>query len=286
MGNWNVTNGVINQFKVLDLVTLTGSSSVIGRAITLHAATDDCVNVPSSASRLALCVIGVAKPAVTGWTNTAANGNSGVTRAVCNLQQIGTSGVSGKVLLSTTGSATQVTAMVNGISGKHGFHIHEFGDLSAADGSSAGNHFDPLATGNHSIPGATPNHHVGDMGNLFHYNGTSTAYYSYTFNSLITLIGANNVIGHAIVVHSAPDNCSQPSGAAGSRVAWCVIGVANSTAYASATIIPADQTVVSSQDFSQCLAADDDSSDSGVAFLTGNTTLMVLLLALVALFMN
>ena len=49
--------------------------------------------------------------------------------------------------------------------GWHAAHIHEKGDCSAEDGSSAGGHFNP-ATKNHGSPHA-PEHHAGDLGNLW-----------------------------------------------------------------------------------------------------------------------
>jgi hypothetical protein len=47
----------------LDLITLTGGLSVIGRTVVLHLTIDDCVNVASASSRIAHCVIGIGNPA-------------------------------------------------------------------------------------------------------------------------------------------------------------------------------------------------------------------------------
>src|SRR4051812_33266788 len=48
--------------------------------------------------------------------------------------------------------------------GKHGFHIHDKGDLSAPDLTSAGGHFNPEGH-KHGAPDAEM-HHAGDLGNL------------------------------------------------------------------------------------------------------------------------
>ena len=48
---------------------------------------------------------------------------------------------------------------------KHGFHIHEFGDCTAPDASSAGSHYDPAATKHHGMPNDKMSH-AGDMGNI------------------------------------------------------------------------------------------------------------------------
>ena len=58
-----------------------------------------------------------------------------------------------------------MTGEVTGLKpGKHGFHIHMFGDLRAADGMSAGGHYNP-----HGHPHGGPEskeHHEGDLGNI------------------------------------------------------------------------------------------------------------------------
>src|SRR4051812_30029994 len=52
--------------------------------------------------------------------------------------------VSGTVTFTPGADGVQVHAELVGLTpGKHGFHIHEFGDCSAADASSAGGHFNP-----------------------------------------------------------------------------------------------------------------------------------------------
>src|SRR5512144_3309844 len=76
------------------------------------------------------------------------------------------SNVSGKVIFTQLPSGeTRVEANVqNATPGKHGFHIHEKGDCSAADATSAGGHFN--AAGNpHAAPDDVKRHN-GDFGNL------------------------------------------------------------------------------------------------------------------------
>src|SRR5438067_13017177 len=52
--------------------------------------------------------------------------------------------VSGTVTFTPVADGVQVHAEIAGLtSGKHGFHVHEFGDCSAADASSAGAHVNP-----------------------------------------------------------------------------------------------------------------------------------------------
>src|SRR5215211_8873948 len=72
--------------------------------------------------------------------------------------------VTGTVTFTPVTDGVQVHAEIAGLTpGKHGFHIHEFGDCSAADASSAGAHFNPT-----NQPHAGPDtgaRHEGDMGN-------------------------------------------------------------------------------------------------------------------------
>jgi Cu-Zn family superoxide dismutase len=107
--------------------------------------------------------------------------------------------------------------------GEHGFHIHEYGDCSAGDATSAGGHYAPRGMP-HGAP-ADSLRHIGDLGNIeADANGTATINFS---DSIIRLNGKHAIVGHALVVHGGSDDLeSQPSGDAGSRVACGVIGVA------------------------------------------------------------
>lgn len=103
-------------------------------------------------------------------------------------------------------------------SSTHGFHIHEFGDCSAPDASSAGDHFNPTEDP-HGLPPA-PNRHAGDLGNVTaDAAGTVMLRRTYT----IPLEGDQSVIGKAIIVHAGADRGVQPSGDSGDRLACGVI---------------------------------------------------------------
>ena len=108
--------------------------------------------------------------------------------------------------------------------GDHGFHVHQYGDVSAADGTSAGGHFNPQ-----SQPHAGPDdahRHVGDLGNITA-NENGVAEISFIDNEL-SMEGKNSILGRGLIVHAdADDLTSQPTGAAGPRVGMAVIGVAN-----------------------------------------------------------
>jgi superoxide dismutase, Cu-Zn family len=108
--------------------------------------------------------------------------------------------------------------------GVHGIHIHEKGDCSARDFTSAGGHYNPT-----SAPHAAPFHeekHVGDLGNLIT-NEKGTAVFGIRMTGVPLDQSPTSIVGKALVIHEkADDFTTQPDGAAGARVACGVIRVA------------------------------------------------------------
>src|SRR5437868_9247802 len=71
--------------------------------------------------------------------------------------------VRGTVTFTEETEGVRVTASIEGLTpGQHGFHIHEKGDCSAPDFTSAGAHFNPMQMP-HGSP-TDPQHHSGDFG--------------------------------------------------------------------------------------------------------------------------
>ena len=147
-----------------------------------------------------------------------------VTRAVAVLSPTKGSNVSGTVTFTQVNGGVRIVADVTGLTpGKHGFHIHEFGDCSALDATSAGGHFNPRHI-QHGGPDASMRH-AGDFGNL-EANAAGTAHYD-RVDKTISLNGAESIVGHGVIVHEKVDDfVTQPTGNAGARVACGVIGVA------------------------------------------------------------
>jgi Cu-Zn family superoxide dismutase len=146
-------------------------------------------------------------------------------KAVAVMAPTSGSKVTGVVTFTARDGYVEISGDVRGLTpGLHGFHIHEFGDISALDGGSAGGHFNPTDMP-HAGPDA-PKRHVGDLGNIkADASGKATLQ---IHDKLIALHGPNSVIGRALVIHAQPDDLkSQPSGEAGERVACGVIGLAN-----------------------------------------------------------
>ncbi|MCI0718034.1 MAG: superoxide dismutase family protein [Acidobacteria bacterium] len=140
--------------------------------------------------------------------------------AVAVLSPTKDSKVSGTILLRQKEGYILVAGEVTGLTpGKHGFHIHEFGDLRDSQGKYAGGHFNPTGEP-HGAPDA-PKHHVGDLGNIVaDEKGTASV------EKQLKGVKLNDLFGRAVVVHGGEDDLtSQPAGDAGSRMAVGVIGV-------------------------------------------------------------
>lgn len=150
------------------------------------------------------------------------------TKAVAVLFPIADSGVSGLLTIEAEGRRVTITGAVRGLepNSKHGFHIHQFGDLSdLKKGQSVGGHFDPDGTHKHGRQDAPrEERHVGDLGNI-EANDEGVAEIRIE-DELVTLHGAHSVIGRAFVVHEQEDTFAQPSGDAGGRIAFGTIGIA------------------------------------------------------------
>lgn len=130
----------------------------------------------------------------------------------------------GTITLRAEAGGVRISGELTGLKpgSEHGFHIHENGDCSAPDATSAGGHFNPAAQP-HGSTDAGP-HHVGDMPNQ-RANAEGVADVNALVSDMSLDAGSDkNVIGRALVVHQQPDDYqSQPSGNAGPRIACGVI---------------------------------------------------------------
>lgn len=85
--------------------------------------------------------------------STAQTQSEDLTKAIAVLNPTQGSNVKGVVTFTREGDNLNVVADLEGLSsGKHGFHIHQYGDESAPDGKSAGDHFNPTEQ-RHGSPG-------------------------------------------------------------------------------------------------------------------------------------
>jgi Cu-Zn family superoxide dismutase len=113
--------------------------------------------------------------------------------------------------------------VANAPPGEHAFHLHQIGDCSAPDGSSAGGHWNPEHQ-DHGKWGSAP-FHLGDVGNI---SIDETGSGSFHMVSELWTMGTgepNDIVGKSVILHAGADDfTSQPTGAAGGRIACGVIG--------------------------------------------------------------
>src|SRR5712691_4759169 len=147
-----------------------------------------------------------------------------VTKAVADLESKSGSRVTGKVTFTKMGDEVQVVADIENLTpGKHGFHIHEKGDCSAADASSAGGHFNP--TQKHHGGPMTLDHHTGDLGNI---EADASGKAHLDWKGKLSLSGKDSIIGRSVVVHEKEDDLkTDPAGNSGARIACGTINAAD-----------------------------------------------------------
>ncbi len=146
-----------------------------------------------------------------------------ITEAVAVLAPTKAAGgnVAGTIVLKQEKGYVLVQGEVTGLKpGKHGFHIHMFGDQRSADGMSLGGHYNP-AGHPHGGPDSKE-HHGGDLGNI-----TADDSGKAEVAARAAGVELHHILGRSIVVHADADDLkSQPAGNAGARIASGVIGLA------------------------------------------------------------
>ncbi len=142
--------------------------------------------------------------------------------AIAKLAPTQGNGANGTVTFTQHGNKVSMDAEVAGLApGMHGMHIHEKGDCSAPDGTSAGGHFNPT-----NQPHGDPNghtHHMGDLPMLYA-DTDGRAKLHAELDALSLQAGAESIVGKAVIIHQKLDDfTTQPTGNSGGRVACGVI---------------------------------------------------------------
>ena len=153
-----------------------------------------------------------------------AAGDQPVVKAIVVLNPLSGSKVTGTVIFTKAENGIKVVADVQGLTpGKHGFHVHQYGDCSAPNGDSAGAHFNPEGEP-HGGP-MSRDRHVGDLGNIVA-GEDGKAHHEWT-DDIMAFDGPDSIIGRGLIVHAnTDDHVSQPAGNSGPKVACGVIGIA------------------------------------------------------------
>jgi len=143
-----------------------------------------------------------------------------VTKGIVMLESKSGSKVSGTIIFSKAGDDVEATGDISGLTpGKHGLHIHEKGDCSAADAASAGGHFNPSKKHHGGPSGAE--RHGGDLGNI---EADASGKAHVQWKGKLSFTGADSIIGKSVVVHEKEDDFkTDPAGNSGARQACGVI---------------------------------------------------------------
>jgi len=169
--------------------------------------------------------------------------------------------ITGTVTFSqdTTSSSTadvDVTWDIAGLTdGEHGFHVHDFGDITNISLITTGYHFTPseicpVCNGTDTTcqaerdlcesdahQGWPPemNRHPGDMGNITSSSSSATGSRTLGQGKMSLSDNLRSIVGRAVSIHANPDNGEDPWGNAGAQVAWGVAGIANPDVSSSGT---------------------------------------------------
>ena len=128
----------------------------------------------------------------------------------------------GQVRFTQADGGVRVEARVTGLTpGGHGFHLHEKGDCSAPDATSAGGHFNPTKKA-HGHPDKGE-HHLGDLP-MLEADAKGEASLTTLVKGVSISDGDTGIVGRAVIVHAGPDDYkTQPTGNSGGRLACGVI---------------------------------------------------------------
>ena len=148
--------------------------------------------------------------------------DEGSSSAIATFQGKSESRAAGTVTFTQQGSSVRAVAEVNSVTpGSHGIHVHEKGDCSAPDFSSAGGHWNP--TGKHHGCPPLGERHPGDLGNI-EVNENGLGRLEFTLEGVTLGAGPKSLLGKSVILHEGRDDCaSQPSGESGGRLACAVI---------------------------------------------------------------
>jgi Cu-Zn family superoxide dismutase len=150
--------------------------------------------------------------------------------AVARIEGRSGSSLTGEARLTETGDGVQMIVSIEGAPpGSLAVHLHERGDCSAPDATSAGGHWNPEGEP-HGRRGSE-SFHAGDVGNIeVASDGRGTLQIVADNWTLDDAAKQQNPVGTAVVIHSGPDDFeTQPDGAAGTRIGCGVIEVVSST---------------------------------------------------------
>ena len=159
--------------------------------------------------------------------------------AICVFTNNSVRSIKGFVIFKETKRGLQININMEGLKpGNHGFHIHQYGDLSEGCGSLC-SHYNPT----NSVHGSrdSKERHLGDLGNIIADNNGKVNMTIY--DKYLSINGKYGILGRSVVIHDKEDDLgrggidknnnvideevhkeSLKTGNAGKRIACGVIG--------------------------------------------------------------
>ena len=159
----------------------------------------------------------------TSGESTGAGGGSTAAAAAAQIAPKSGSSVTGEATVTQKdGKVSMMVRLSNAPPGAHAVHLHEKGDCSAPDASSAGEHWNPDGRP-HGKRGSGV-YHAGDLGNIeVGPDGTGSLTLDAEDWSL-DAASPKNPVGKAVIVHAqADDFATQPDGAGGQKIGCGVL---------------------------------------------------------------
>jgi Cu-Zn family superoxide dismutase len=172
----------------------------------------------------ASCNTGTKDNAAQDATEETEEGNDHKATAKATMEATSGSKVTGEANFSQDGNNVRFELTVQNLTpGEHAVHLHEKGDCSAEDASSAGGHWNPTMKPHGKRDGGG-SFHKGDIGNMnVGSDGKGTMNLSVEGWS-IGGADSTNIVGKSVIIHEkADDFTSQPAGNAGARISCGVI---------------------------------------------------------------
>lgn len=155
--------------------------------------------------------------------NTEAESHAHVAEVV--LSEANASGLTGTAIFTDNHKNVTLTVKLQNVKtpGLHAIHIHQNGDCSAPDASSAGGHWNP--TDDHHGKWETEHFHKGDIGNIdIKEDGTGSLTFTTDKWCVACDDSTKDVVGKSIIIHEGIDDfTTQPTGNAGGRIGCGVI---------------------------------------------------------------
>lgn len=130
--------------------------------------------------------------------------------AVSVLDTVGANSIKGRITFGDQNGVTRIFLDLTGLTGEHGFHIHEAADCRSALANVSQGHFNPEKKPH--------GQHMGDLPNI-----RSDVYGTMRdamFVQHIALTGPNSIIGRTLIITANFDDYkSQPDGRSGAAIA-------------------------------------------------------------------